>query len=448
MILRSPFKLNIDLFLFFAVLASSMIGAQIQGISLPKIALIPLEIYVFIQLKNSSIVMNREKWWILGWFTLIIVSSYLNYCLTDSPLKGYKDVLLLNIIQTLIFQIPLLFLFSGINEAFEKMKKNILTVAKISCVWCFVQFIAWYVFFFDFNHFLFIDLLHGLLGDREWTALYNDGQVVSIRPTGFTHDPAFLSLLLVFGFILTNSKYWKYVFFMGTLAALSRVGIISIIAIFFYQKYKENSLNINIGKLISGLCVSLAFVFATVLLYNNNSFVENQIDKVIFRTVNMMNGKATDGSDRHLYYLPVAILTCIKMPAYNIILGTGARTGGNALVMTDAYHNFFTLNRTQETNSWALECDPAELLLGMGVVGFCMFYLILIRLVKKFHKNKKDTMLFLVIFFFGIMYDVSAHPLVTLLFIIASQTIVCDNNFAASINYSTNNTTPLPQKGD
>ena len=422
MILRSPFKLNIDLFLFFAVLASSMIGAQIQGVSLPKIALIPLEIYLLVLLKNSSIVMNKEKWMLLGWFTLIVTSSYLNYCVTDSPLKGYKEVLLLNIIQTLIFQIPLLFLFSGVSDAFEKMKKYILVAAKISCIWCFVQFVAWYVFFFDFNHFFFIDLLRGVLGDREWTALYYDGQISSIRPTGFTHDPAFLSLLLVLGFVLTNSKYWKYLFFAGTLVAISRVGIISIVAIFFYQKYKAASLNLKIGNLVSGLCVSLVFIFATILLYNNNSFVENQIDKVVFRTVNMTNGKARDGSERHLYYVPAAVFTCIEMPAYNQILGTGSRTGGNALIITGAYKRFFEIIGNSQWNSWAIECDPAELLLGMGVSGLSLYYIIIFSFIRKYSKgNLQDKMLFLVIPFFGIMYNVSMHPLITLLLIVASQ---------------------------
>ena len=121
---------------------------------------------------------------LLLWFGFIIVSSTLNYIFTDSPLEGYKTVLLLNIAQTLIFLIPILLKLGDFNDIFEKTEKYILIIAKINCIWCVVQFIAWYVFSFDFNHFFFINVLHGLLGEREWTASYNDSLAVAIRPTG------------------------------------------------------------------------------------------------------------------------------------------------------------------------------------------------------------------------------------------------------------------------
>ena len=227
-------KINIDYFLFFAVLASCMIGAQVLGVSFAKIALIPLELFLLFRLKKLKVRLNKEKKMLLIWFGLVLVSSFVNIAITDSPLKGYKTLLLLNIVQTLVFQIPILFMLGCEKNIFEKVKRFIMIVAKINCVWCIVQFVAWYIFRFDFNRFFFIDVLHGFLGSREWTAWYNDSVSIAIRPTGLNHDPAFLSLLLVIGFILVKSKFWKYFFFVGTIAAMSRVGIVSIVIFFFY----------------------------------------------------------------------------------------------------------------------------------------------------------------------------------------------------------------------
>jgi hypothetical protein len=415
-------KISINPFLFFAVLASSMIGAQIFGISFSKISLIPLEIYILLHLKNTKIELHQEKKMLLLWFGFIIVSSTLNYIFTDSPLEGYKTVLLLNIAQTLIFLIPILLKLGDFNDIFEKTEKYILIIAKINCIWCVVQFIAWYVFSFDFNHFFFINVLHGLLGEREWTASYNDSLAVAIRPTGLNHDPAFLSILLVFGFVLTKSKFWKYFFFIGTLLAISRVGIVTIVFIALYDKYKTGLMKISIKKILYSLFFILLVGSSSFYVYSNNKLVHNQVNRSIERlSVIAKNKNSNDGTNRHVLYFPAAITTSAEMPLYNILLGVGPRTGGNAFVKTSNYKNYFELNSTMQEKTWAIECDPAELLLGMGLTGFCLYYFIMICFIKKYRKDPQTQMLFTTIIIFGIMYDVSMHPLITLLLIAAVQ---------------------------
>jgi len=414
-------KINIEVFLFFAVLASCMIGAQVFGVSFAKIALVPLELFLLFRLKKLKVRLNKEKKMLLTWFGLVLVSSFLNFVVTDSPLKGYKTLLLLNIAQTLFFHIPILFMLGGERNIFDKMKRFVMIVAKINCVWSIVQFIAWYIFRFDFNRFFFIDVLHGFLGSREWTAWYNDSLSIAIRPTGLNHDPAFLSLLLVIGFILVESKFWKYLFFIGTVAAMSRVGIVSIVIFFFYEKCKTGVLKINFKKAISGFFVSFAFVFFSVWLYNNNVFVENQVDKIGSRLVSIIGSEHGDGTDRHIMYFPTAVKASIEMPVFNQLFGVGTRAGGNAYILTETYKQVFSLNKAQQTETWSVECDPAELLLGMGVLGFVLYYYIMIYFMRKYRKKVQDQAIFLMLIIFGIMYNVSMHPLITLLLMTAAQ---------------------------
>lgn len=414
-------KTSINPFLFFAVLASSMIGAQIFGISFSKISLIPLEIYILLHLKNTKIKLHQEKKMLLLWFGFIIISSSLNYIVSSSPLEGYKTVLLLNIAQTLIFLIPILLEIGEFDNIFEKTKKYILIIAKINCIWCIIQFIAWYIFSFDFNHFFFIDLLHGLFGDREWTASYNDSIAVAIRPTGLNHDPAFLSILLVFGFVLTKSKFWKYFFFIGTLLAISRVGIVTIIFIAIYEKYKTGLMRIRMKTILSGSFFILLVGVSSFYVYNNNEFVNNQVNKVIGRMAAITSKNSNDGTNRHVMYFPAAIMTSLELPFHNAILGVGPRTGGNAFIMTEAYKPFFELNPGMKKDTWAIECDPAELLLGMGLIGFGLYYSIMFCLIRKYKKDIQSQMIFTTIIIFGVMYDVSMHPLITLLLIMAVQ---------------------------
>lgn len=414
-------RMNINYLLFFAVLASSMIGAQVLGVSLAKISLIPLEMFLFVSLKDTYVHFTKDSTKVLLWLIFVVFSSFYNYVFSDSCLSGYKNVLLFNVFQNIIFHIPILLLLSGKSEIFCKLKKSILIVAQINCVWAIVQFIAWYVFRFDFNNFFFNTLLHGFLGSRDWTAWNYETLSLAIRPTGLNHDPAFLALLLVLGFIITSSKLWKYLFFVGVIAAMSRVGIVSIAIFVLFERYRQG-LKIKFSQAIIGVASILLFAGCALFMYNNNEHVRYQMDLVSSR-FEAVTGKesANTGTNRHMMYIPAAILTSMEMPLVNSLIGTGPRTGGNAFAQTEVHKTFFSLNKVMREKTWAVECDPAELLLGCGLVGFILYYLVIFSFIKKFWKNIQDCSLFMAVLFFGVMYDVSMHPLITLLIIVAAQ---------------------------
>ena len=418
-------KIKIDYFLFFSVLASSMIGAQFLGVSLSKISLIPLELYLIICFWGKKTHLNKIKKVTLCWFGLIFVSSLFNVTFCEILEDEYFSVLLFNMIQVVLFHVPLLFLFDSVDSAFIKFKKCVLIVAKINCIWCIIQFIAWAAFSFDFNNFVFIHLLHGALGDREWTAWTYETNLLALRPTGLNRDPAFLALLLVFGFALTKSIFWKCLFFGGTVVAMSRVGIVSIVFFILFEKYQQGVFKVNVNRAALGVLPVILFSVCAIWLYNNTDYANRQMNIAYSRFENMIDRSSSGaGSDRHLFYIPASILTSIELPLANQILGIGPRTGGAAFHLTESYKSFFTLNdHMMKKKVWAIECDPAELLLGCGFIGFVLYYFMMFSFARKYRHDLQDCFLFVMIPVFGVMYDISMHPLITLLLIVATQPV-------------------------
>ena len=417
-------KKILDCILLFSVFASSIVGAEIFGVSLSKVSLLPLELYLLIIfLKKRTFQFQRESRIIVLWYGVILISSFLNLCFTESYLRDYHKILLNNIAQTILFHIPIILMLGSADNMQDRIKRFVLIVAQINCIWAVIQFVSWYVFLFDFNDFVYNHLLHGFLGNKEWTAWSYDMGVLAIRPTGLNHDPAFLSFLLVLGFIFAESKVWRFIFFLGSAVAMSRVGIVSIILISLYNKYLHGLIKIKIKSAVVGVFSVLLFSSVVVFLYNYNENVRFQMDYTFsrFESIFDSNERSVGGTDRHLLYIPASIVTWTAVPLMQKFIGIGPRTGGNAFVQTNAYEGFFQLGPGMKVISWSIECDPAELLLGSGILGFILYYYLLYSFIRKYKCDFQNRTVFFTIIFFGFMYNINFHPLTMLLIAIFSQ---------------------------
>ena len=399
--------------MFFAVLCSSMLGAQILGVSLNKIALIPLELYLFIKMSEKGIPqINSTQKTFFCFFYVLILSSCLNF--SRVSVDGMNEKLALNIVQYILIYIPILLLIGNLNNASNLLKRCVVVVAKINCIWAAVQFICWYSIKFDFNSFIFENLLHGLLG-TDWTCWNYETLTLAIRVTGLNCDPAYFALLMVLGFFFTDSRLWKSLFFFSCILAMSRVGMVSICGALFLRKIVLNYRDLaQHPKRICQLLIYLGLaILVMIFLYNSYEMVEFQVDYFISRCLTVFDGTSS-GTQRHILYIPLALYVWLDSTIVSMLFGIGPRMGGVALSMSD-----FAMERISiiSNSVWTIECDFAELLLGTGISGFCLYYLFVWQLIRKERNIEANQLPIYSLFIFGFMYDIAFSTLINLLFI-------------------------------
>ncbi len=427
----------INVTVFIAVFFSSMLGAQFLGISLNKIALLPLEFVLFIlAIKRKNVVpWNEKKRNLLFWFLAIILSSLVGLTEKDQ-LSGYEGLLLANIVQYIAIYIPILLMVNVINDPFARIKKSIVIVAEINSIWAIVQFVCWYLFSFDWNSFVFISLLKGVMGTK-WTAWDFTTGVLMIRATGLNYDPAFLSQLMVFGFALSKSKLWKAFFLFTCICSMSRVGMVSIFLIVLYAGYKKitnhDKWHLEKNFLFHTVFFCLIIGMTFVYLYNSVEIVKNQTDSFVNRfafvsSISTDNASMDVSSRRHSIYAPLSILVMAEQPMLNVLFGVGPRIGGSAITHS-SYIKEINPSPEMLCRVWCVECDFAEILLGTGLFGLCLYYLNLFSLLRV--KNRYSDYykkIVMAVFLFGFMYGIGLNTLTVLLFIFMAADATLKSN--------------------
>jgi hypothetical protein len=260
----------------------------------------------------------------------------------------------------------------------------------------------------------------------EWTAWNNEVGGVALRITGLNHDSAFFAILMVIGFCLTDSVMWKMIFFASCALSLSRVGIVTIIFVGICI-IMEKVIKLNVDKGISyksslkwfiGIALSIVIV---ALIFMKSPIMRYQINYFIKRLSAVNSSKRDVGTTRHLMYIPAAFIAWFEDKSIiHKIIGVGPRVSGAVLAYNNHVNNLLTLSGYMLKNAWAIECDVAELLLGSGIVGLCMYYYILFRMYR-YNMHNKTGFKYVAIGLgvFGIMYNVSMSTIVNLIFIIA-----------------------------
>ncbi|MBR6450645.1 MAG: hypothetical protein IKS96_12015 [Fibrobacter sp.] len=410
-----------------------MLGAQIFGISLNKIALLPLEIYLFVRITSThyKLHLTKLKRNLILWYITLMLSSAL--ALTrQEQLYGYEEKLIFNLIQYIAIYFPILLMIDVIKNPFNQFKKAIIIVSQINSIWAIVQFILWYIFQIDFNEFFFSTCLKGLLG-TEWTAWNFEAGALAMRATGLNRDPAFLAILMVLGFTFTKSNLWKSIFVFSCICAMSRVGMVSIAASLLFSLFRREGSNIALFKtksLIKILAIISLVIIVFLYLYNTIEIVQFQTDYTLTRfSILKMDSNTGDvsGTTRHIMYLPLSILTFCDFPWLEKLFGVGPRIGGTALAFNDSVKSVIELSAGMQKNAWAIECDFAEILLGSGLFGFILYYINLYILFKKNKADKGKQTSIVGLFAFGFMYCVGFNTLMNLyLIFMVSDNILKD----------------------
>ncbi len=415
----------IEFTLKIAVLFCTFNGTEIFGISLNKICLIPLYIALILKLlyNRRSLQINKDNTWM--YFVLFAALSSL-VALTNDPLKYYDDYDKKSIyffIQCTFIYIPMMFLFCSCCEK-NKLKKylinSIILAARIQFIFSVIQVISWFIFSFDVGEWL-SDLLYPVVtvsSTENWSCLYPQGNVILCRPTGFNSDPNFYTIVILLGMVLEKKIYIRLMYVVMILLSGTRSGIVVVLLLCLIKIISRvRTKRIKAKKIIKITAIISFCVIVFMTVYSSNSSFQNIVDEQAgvmisrFDIADITNMSLS--TKRHILYYPYGLNIYIEdLNIIQKLIGAGPRTSGS-IMQNDT--NIAMELRLNYDFTWSLECDVIELLLGYGIIGFCLYYINIIKMLQK-EKIYKD--IFLVILFDGIMYGISSTTIVNLIFMI------------------------------
>lgn len=387
--------------IFIMVFFSSIVGAQLFGVSLNKISMLPLLLYLLLSSRNISL---RKSLFPLAGFYIVgavaaIISLVAPYV---SNIEGYVSNSVFYAIQMMLLFIPMLFLLSGSNTKDDLLKYSIdaiVLTSRINIVVVFLELISFFVVDVSLTNKI-LGFIYGL--DNAAALIYLPGLGVFLRPTGLNMDPAYLGIIVVFGFLFEKNNVWKIMGFVAVVCAMSRSSIIIMLAVAIYAYAKNNGFRkIKPRYLIMAVGCMVAVVVAMQSIPSINSQITGMLSRL--HLGNEMKSEDV-GTMRHMLYIPKSIE--VFLFHYNPIqqlIGFGPRLSGTIIAQANVMNNY--LNSEMFRTAWSTECDIADLLLGHGLIGLVLYYFCVFRLrrIKGYGK-----MLFLVFFLYSIMYDISA----------------------------------------
>lgn len=396
--------------IYLAVILSSFVGAQFMGISLNKISLIPLELFLILHsFKNVRI--NKLQRIMLIWYLLAVISAIIGL-LDNKGYLGTNEKLTFFIIQVLFMYCPIILMSSYLHNPLRTAKKAVILMAKINAIWAIIQFISWYGIGFDINGFLFDDIFRGIFGNG-WTVWNFEAGTLALRVSGFQRDSAFFAMLLILAFCMTNSKMWQGIFTLSCLLSISRTGLTVICFIILIRLFKmvkkekvpKNTIAVGLGMVVIAIVVFLAAYFVS-------PSIRYQVDYTIYRFTSIFSN-TDSGTTRHIMYIPFAIFVwAMEFNPIQKMFGIGARIGGVAFSYSSLTNKLIQMDGI---TAWAVESDIADLLLGQGICGL-LIYVIIYKIGKR-EKNINEWIIAVAVS--GIMYNVIETTLIQVLLIFA-----------------------------
>lgn len=403
--------------LIIAVFGSSIIGAQIGPISLNKVALIPLLIYlicVFL-LNNTKYIqvkyINKNQ---IYWYLICILSCLISLFRSNigQEFKGYYSNSINYLIQIVVFYIPLVLLMAAYKEKgllINKFKNALIITCRIQMIWALLQFILYTGLNYDLNQQILVNMLGGL-GRETWTNFLWNYSTPVLRISGLNYDGAFLGYFLLIGLIFDSKKMFKVAYLAVILISMQRSALLgAIVVAIYFMTNRVNNLHkhTNIKPIIKYAILSfiLAIIFFVVL--NKVTIVNDYFTKFMDR-FDFLQGSSSNmsmSSLRHLLYPPYAIRTLFSIDPGVFLIGIGPRSSGVALTLNISNLSSLVLNPNMYVNAWAIECDFAEILLGSGVIGAIFYYLTCYSVYRKGTLQIKSYIVSLVAM--GFMYGFS-----------------------------------------
>lgn len=383
----------------FSTLTALIVDLQVIDISLFNLLLIAivctkwlLVLYKIFKCKKKYKFENYNYFFIF--IIIALISGIINIFIL--PTLAWKYVVVKYLINFVFIYASFYFLFS------KSEKNNYVTPfirgVQISCyiqlIWEYMQLFVWKIFNVSINEIFFNDLL-------GYTNIDYSGTLSGkFRPAGFGWEPAYLSMSLIVGYILSKKIWQKLLFGIGVFLSSSRTGIIVFLVILLIDIYNNRDYLINLitsfrlSDIKNYQIIMLAAVIFTIFVLRNQifAFIYNEVISVILRIIHFNSDPS--GMTHASYYID-AIPILFRSGPLRMLFGYGI--GASGLPYT-IFNNFYP-----EMASWSIESDFIGILMCTGVLGFVSYYLWLLKTLLT-NKNNKYQTIMVAIIIAGIFY--------------------------------------------
>ncbi|MDY4544434.1 MAG: O-antigen ligase family protein [Bacilli bacterium] len=377
-------KLISGLFFLLGIFCTMIVfKPYIFGIPVPVVHLLTFSILILMLINcNFKIDKSIFKSKLIIFFYVLLISSILSIFFLPSV---WSKKSLSYAIQLCIIWLPFLILLYSNTDKFL-YKKSFLKGFKISIlihtIWGTLEVILWNTIKFKLNEEILAPLLKTNLAHHPTSFTYVSGSF-HIRPSGINFEPAYLGILLLIGFFIIKSKLVKIFFIFLMIVSLSRTAILGLLLISIYKiitnrkKYKN---------LLKPMVVSLSFIIIFFICLQKIPFLQERVSTLTSRMTSVTDDTSKDGTDRHLLYYPLSIK--IMMSDANVLqlfLGYGARISGYPFQANSAIAEKIRVENF--VPGWSVESDLVDIFLSSGLIGFFLYYTLLLSNIKLIKDN-------------------------------------------------------------
>lgn len=299
----------------------------------------------------------------------------------------------------LVYWIIMYFTFSYMTHMIHKKPKITLEVIikafklviVVELFWIPLQYVCYHFLSVDINDLIFVKTFHMVDNAsfvRDWVWY----------PSGLTWHSAVLAPMFVLG-LLVFKEFWIKVLIIadalicGNSTAI--VGVLLTVFLLLLLKLSKRKTRVNMKSVI----VTFAVVFVGVLFALHFGLFEKIQNQIQYTYMRIFAEGRDASTSAHLSYF-TDYFKILKTSSFSqILFGYGDGCSGYPIGLM--YQRYLDLE------SWAVECDPVNIVISRGLFGFGAYYAFLIFMAYKGFKIDKRYLIFvLVIIIEGLGYNV------------------------------------------
>lgn len=346
-------------------------------------------------LTSKKLIITRDKL-IRALYITWILSTLL--CFASGIPMSYKK----NSIIAVTFLVPTFFSVSVYLKNIRQvhfigcLKKALVISCTIQLVWCFAQFVLYTGMHIDLNQLIFSDILHMVENPSQY-------KLGVYHPSGMCWHSAFMAPITVLAFVLSESYFIKCLAVIDAVVCNNATALIGIcicliltagFALFDFLRKTNKSTR---KKTVFSLIV-IVLILIPVLVYTDAlSIVVQKIVDIYERS----SGIVYDGgsANAHIRYYTSYPKVVSSGNIVQFLFGYG--TGNSGYPISKLFGQY------TELKSWAVESDIMNQLYSNGIIGFCLFYGVLLYIaIKGLKIDRRYFVLMSSIILAGITYNI------------------------------------------
>lgn len=306
-----------------------------------------------------------------------VISIVFTMCVTVLTMKNDWMVKAFGFeIKMIFFLFCFIFLFN--NEELKKNKmfffEGLFYASVINLIWGWAQMYFGYIQGININKVVFGELL-GIDAGINWdqSVAHN----IVYRISGLSWETASFAIIEIIGLILTKNYYLRVIIILTLLASTSKTAIILMAVLFVYWLYQKlkfifyKEYIFLRKKEIFKITVMLALIIGVVSCFSDFAFdyFQRAIDLGLL-VIESLTTNTNASANVHKMYYEKVVYILDNSSIYNCLFGYGMFTAGFPYTQ----NNLIAFNGV-----WSPETDVITILIGNGVIGFIIYYLILAK---------------------------------------------------------------------